>query len=410
MNGNTLRAMAIVIFSAVYYPAANAGQVICNGLPASTTCDFVVDMTLISADPDFFIADAFSAWSISLDSGAFEIFNSQLYPNLYIAPGSIGSLVQDTSGNTGINDFLPATTLHIRDAGTPAITLDNSVTTWQLAMDSSAFVIGKLFSGVYPFGIFEGAPTSSLVIAASGNVGVGEGAPAAPLSVTRSDGTAKLKVEENLPAANPSAPQTMLELRRSGAVRFDLVDESNGKTWIFQNRNGAFDITLQGTGVQEFKVDPSGNLTIQGALIQLSDVNRKEDFQNFEGESVLESLRHLPISKWRYKGDTTGNHHIGPMAQDFHEVFRLGESDTTIAPLDVAGVAVAGVKELDERVGATDARIEELADHLKQKDRELQEMRQQVRDLEARIDRGQPSTVGAGHKTDAANRSLPTPI
>ena len=319
---------------------------------------------------------------------AFQIDHSAAQASMFL--GSAGVGVGTTAPAPG--------SVHIVSAS-PNVVLDNGEAYWQLASDSTAFVIGKIAESRFPFIIGEDAPNASLVIDnVSGNVGIGA-APSSSLNVVRNDGTAKVAVEENLAASNPGLPQTMFELRRSGAVRFDLVDESQGKTWIFQNRNGAFDITLQGTGVQEFKVDPSGNLTIQGELIQLSDVNAKEDFQNVEGESVLESLRHLPITKWRFKGDVTGDHHIGPMAQDFRAVFQLSDSGTTIAPLDVASVAVAGVKELDARTQATDARITDLVARLKRKDQELEKLRLQMKELAHRIDQDRTEgTLSADHK------------
>jgi hypothetical protein len=206
--------------------------------------------------------------------------------------------------------------------------------------------------------------------------GTGVNCPA-PLHVLRSNGTAKVLAEDDQVPANPAVPQTMFELRRPGALRFDLVDENNGTTWVFQNRNDAFDITKAGTGVQEFKLESNGNLIIRGTLTQLSDVNAKEDFTEVDGQSILTRLAALPLTQWRYKRDTSRSQHLGPTAQAFHAAFGLGADDKHIAPADAAGVALVGVKELHKMIEAREAEIAK-------RDAEIAALKQRLAALEAR--------------------------
>jgi hypothetical protein len=222
------------------------------------------------------------------------------------------------------------------------------------------------------------------------SMGVGTLIPLAPLHVFQADGTAKVLAEDEQVPANPAQPQVMFELRRPGAVRFDLVDEFNGNTWVFQNRNGAFDITLAGTGVQEFKVDSSGNLTIQGSLIQLSDAKAKADVRAVDGKEILTRLASLPISEWRYKKDASNSPHLGPMAQDFHAAFGLGADDRYIAPMDAAGVALVGVKELNRT----------LEKEIKVCDAEITALKQRLAALETALNRvlaARPAHLVAAH-------------
>ena len=102
-----------------------------------------------------------------------------------------------------------------------------------------------------------------------------------------------------------------------------------------------------------------GDVTANGILLT-SDVNTKDNIAPVDGHLVLAKLDEVPISTWSFKQDESGVRHVGPMAQDFHKAFGLGPDDRHIAPLDVAGVALAGVKELREDVKAKDARIAEL--------------------------------------------------
>lgn len=89
-----------------------------------------------------------------------------------------------------------------------------------------------------------------------------------------------------------------------------------------------------------------------------SDRNAKE---NIVSVSVLGRIRNLPISEWSFKGDLI--RHVGPMAQDFYEVFKGYSSDPkAIGGLD--GIALKGVQELDGCVESLKSCITSLEDRL----------------------------------------------
>jgi len=89
-----------------------------------------------------------------------------------------------------------------------------------------------------------------------------------------------------------------------------------------------------------------------------SDRNLKEGLATVDGKAVLDKLSHLPLSEWNYKG--YAQRHIGPMAQDFHTLFPLNESETTLNDADLHGVALAAIQGLNEVVREKDVRIEKL--------------------------------------------------
>jgi hypothetical protein len=91
--------------------------------------------------------------------------------------------------------------------------------------------------------------------------------------------------------------------------------------------------------------------------LNASDRNLKENFMDLEGDAVLAKLAALPVTEWSFKGDPV--RHIGPTAQDFKAAFNLGADDTHIASLDVASVAVVGVKELHKMIEVREAEIAE---------------------------------------------------
>jgi hypothetical protein len=100
-----------------------------------------------------------------------------------------------------------------------------------------------------------------------------------------------------------------------------------------------------------------------------SDRNIKEDFAAINPSSILEKVSALPITEWKYKAESDGTRHVGPVAQDFHAFFGLnGADDTHIATVDESGVALAAIKglnqKLEEQVKERDARIQSLEERL----------------------------------------------
>lgn len=230
-----------------------------------------------------------------------------------------------------------------------------------------------------------------------GNVGVGTNTPAAPLDLQRDDGSARVRVEESNGA---TAVRTLFELVNNGSTKFVMEDRSAGNTWDFSNRPNGFNITLLGTGGQEFLLQPNGafsvgpgsfqsmvvgstgNMTIAGSLTQNSDINSKHNIEDVDGGLVLQKIASLPVSEWTYKSDEQGVRHLGPMAQDFHAAFGLGENPTGIAPGDMAGVALAAVKALQVRLAEKNTKIDQL-EHRLSKLEELQN--QQIAKLQAQM-------------------------
>lgn len=69
---------------------------------------------------------------------------------------------------------------------------------------------------------------------------------------------------------------------------------------------------------------------------------------------ALDGIRSLDINTWQFV-DGDESRHMGPMAEDFHEVFNLGGSDESIATVDADGVAFAAIQGLIERLDKLEA-------------------------------------------------------
>lgn len=85
-----------------------------------------------------------------------------------------------------------------------------------------------------------------------------------------------------------------------------------------------------------------------GSWACTSDSTTKHRIAAVDGDSILASLRALPISTWEYRTEH-GARHLGPMAQDFRRAFGLGADEKSIAVLDASGVALAAAQALEAR-------------------------------------------------------------
>jgi len=97
-----------------------------------------------------------------------------------------------------------------------------------------------------------------------------------------------------------------------------------------------------------------------GVWTSVSDRNAKENFASIAPGDVLAKVVALPITQWKYKIEANDIKHIGPVAQDFHTAFGLGDSDTAIGTVDESGVALAAIQGLNQKLIAKDAEIKNL--------------------------------------------------
>ncbi len=74
----------------------------------------------------------------------------------------------------------------------------------------------------------------------------------------------------------------------------------------------------------------------------------KENFENVSKQSILDKINSLPILSWNYKGQPECSH-IGPIAEDFQDLFQLNVDNTKISTIDVGGITLAGIQALTEQ-------------------------------------------------------------
>jgi hypothetical protein len=104
----------------------------------------------------------------------------------------------------------------------------------------------------------------------------------------------------------------------------------------------------------------------------ISDRALKENFTHVDTCEILHKLSLIPITFWNLKSQDPSIQHIGPMAQDIHAAFGLGESERYISSSDADGIALAAIQGLYEIV--------------QEKDAEIAAQQEQITELTARLD------------------------
>lgn len=98
----------------------------------------------------------------------------------------------------------------------------------------------------------------------------------------------------------------------------------------------------------------------------LSDRAAKDNLEPVDPVAILERVAALPIATWNWREQGPQVRHIGPMAQDVHAAFGVGESERTISTVDADGIALAAIQglhralaEKERRIAALEARAAE---------------------------------------------------
>jgi Chaperone of endosialidase len=286
------------------------------------------------------------------------------------------SLFVSSTGKLGLRTAVPVLDIHSATGNTPAFRFEQDGTggfspqTWDVAGNEANFFVRDVTSGSrLPFRIRPGAPTSSIDISTSGNVGLGVAAPAQPLHVRRTDGSARMLIEE---ASALTASRTLANFVNNGDVTLSYQSTAAPlTTWETTAGQTGFRVAVAGAATPQMALAANGNLNIAGALTQASSVTLKENMAPVSGEQLLHAIKKLPIYTWNYLNSARDEKHLGPTAEDFHRTFALGNNPKAIAPGDMAGVALGAIQALSAA--------------LSEKDRELAALRERMSALEALV-------------------------
>ena len=167
----------------------------------------------------------FGLWDDTTNNFPFQVYAG--------APGS--SLTVAANGFLGLGTSMPQAEIHISTPDTPRIRFeqDGSATypvyAWSFYGNETGMRLKNETTGLIPILFRPDAPGGALTIADAG-LGIGTLYPTAAVHLSKSDGTAMLKVEETHATSNP---RTLLNLQNNGRPEIVMGNTATNGEWSF---------------------------------------------------------------------------------------------------------------------------------------------------------------------------------
>jgi hypothetical protein len=292
-----------------------------------------------------------------------------------------------SNGKVGFRTAAPVLDLHANTTDTPAIRLEQNnsggftAQTWDIGANEANFFVRDVTGGSrLPLRIRPGAPTSSIDIAASGNVGIGTASPSKKLHI--SDANSQVLVDR---PANTALNYALVNFATAGAPKFFFglnadSDPNVDKLAFFDSAFSAATavMTFTGGNVGIGTNAPTDKLSVNGTASKSGGgtwaVFSDERLKNIKGNftSGLKAVMQLQPVRYEYKptnalGINSEGEHIGFGAQSVQKV--IPEAVTTNA----SGYLMVN----------SDPIIWTMLNAIKEQQKEIVELKRQIRQLRA---------------------------
>jgi endosialidase-like protein len=296
---------------------------------------------------------------------------------------SANSLRVGSNSKVGLRTATPVLDMHANTTDTPAIRLEQNNTggftaqTWDIAGNEANFFVRDVTSGSrLPFRIRPGAPTSSVDIAANGNVGVGTASPNARLDLKQIEDTfigslhlRRATTNDTWAVATGIDNHLYFGYANDASLANAAADFTINPLVLTSTNGGRVGI---GTNAPDQKLSVNGDASKTGGntWLAFSDARLK----NIRGtyNTGLKAVMQLQPLRYEYRpnnamGITPNGEHIGFAAQAVQKVIPEAVTANADGYLMVNG----------------DPIIWTMLNAIKEQQKEIAELKQQVRQLRA---------------------------
>jgi len=291
------------------------------------------------------------------------------------------SLKVSSTGRVGLRTATPTLDLHITTGDTPAHRLEQTsasgftAQTWDVAGNEANFFVRDVTGGSrLPFRIRPGAPTSSIDINASGQVGIGTASPSVNLDVRGSNAKTQIGTEttgflgpSQTGLGISNGTEKFLSVVQTGGGFFGTI--SNHPLGLVANNNTR--VTISGAGAVQFNTYGAGTLVTDasGNITASSDERIKKNIRPFSrGLQEVLGLKPILYGYTKDSGlDQTRSDYVGLTAQNVQAYIpeAVGHDSRGILSLTDRPIIVA------------------LVNAIKEQQKEIAELKGQVRRLQA---------------------------
>jgi hypothetical protein len=313
-----------------------------------------------------------------VDQGATGFSESGTIVFSVAAGAPANSLFVASTGRVGLRTSTPVLDLHAATSNTPAFRLEQNsaggftAQTWDVAGNEASFFIRDVTSGSrLPLRIRPGAPSSSLDIAADGDVGLGTGAPANALDIRRANQPAAdiFASMGNDPTAGPSfnfgyagasfgRSAGFFNMRPDAAaaapnpsIRFLTANVER----IIIDNEGFVGIGSGLNPIHPLQMASGAHVTAGGVWTDVSSREAKDDIQSLTADEARTTLAALEPVKFAYKADPA-ERHVGFVAEDVPDLVARPDRKT-LSPMDIVAVLTRVVQEQQQRIEELTAKL-----------------------------------------------------
>jgi hypothetical protein len=339
-------------------------------------------------------AEKFSIEDITAATVPFTVTGSSPTNSIFVA----------STGKVGFRTSSPGLDLHISTGDTPAIRQEQTnasgftAQTWDIGGNEANWFVRDLTGGSrLPFRIRPGAPTSSIDIAASGNVGVGTASPSGKLHVVTTTNGPFIVTTDGKVGLGTATPTDTFQVNSAGVTSIGSVNQlrlvgTGSTTWagIHMTDNATADGLIGflsgstpllgfsvGSSTPQIVLTSAGNLgvgttsptnpiqhssgaklTSGGVWTDASSRALKQDIVELTAPEAMAAFRALDPVRYAYKVDPA-EHHVGFIAEEVPDLVATKDRKS-IAPMDIVAVLTKVVQEQQKTIDELKARLDEM--------------------------------------------------
>jgi len=295
------------------------------------------------------------------------------------AGASTNALVVDSNGKIGFNTATPVLEMHANTSDTPAMRLEQnnsggySAQTWDIGANEANWFVRDVTGGSrLPLRIRPGAPTSSVDINASGNVGIGTASPQSQLHIFGAAAADTfLGIGPNPNGADPNASALNIghaagSIGRAAGffnVRPDSRATPPNPSLRFLTANQERMIVTNvgnvgiGTSNPGFPIElaSGAHVTAGGVWTNASSRELKDAIESLTSDEARAAVAALTPVKFVYRIDGS-ERHVGFIAEEVPALVATPDR-RTLSPMDIVAVLTRVVQEQDRRIAELAARV-----------------------------------------------------